>query len=196
MKLERKIEILKQYNYGKLATLQREEIINSEGCSDRRNTGYQNQAWGTQVLNMKTSLSMLVNGKLTINLDDNRESLFQFFQNNVLPKIQDVQTAYGFFSMVYSMVVFDEIEMEIDNEQDREDLSPLHDTNERIKKLGPALQQILILARKNTYESIEDNPEYQENYKIIQEFSYSTQNYRNKISELETRLKEVKPIPS
>lgn len=143
---------------------------------------------GTQVVILECSLSRIADGSLALPLEKSRKERVDFFKEKILPRVQEVQTAYGFFSMIYNSIPFEDIKKEM-SEEDKEDLAPLFETKEMVKRLGSALLNIFILARKNAYKGIKNNPEYLKNYKTIQEFLSHTNDYRNKIMELGSRLK-------
>jgi len=190
MDLESKLEIFYQYDCSKHATLKREGIM-IEGICDERTRGYQNQGWGAQMVNLGSGISYIAGGNLALPLDKSPNDLGKFFRNRILPMVENIQAAYGFFSMIYNSIPFEQIEAEIEMDQDKEDLSPLFDTRERIHKMGSAILAILSLARRKGYAKIDDDPIYTKNYPIIHDFSLHTQDYRLKMRELEKRKADL-----
>ena len=184
MQAEERLRILKECHYGKDYILAREGVNGSEISS----IGYRDQGWGTLFLNFAASLNMLVDGSLALPLNKDNDAVNEYYRHQVLPRVRDVTSSYGHFSMIYNSYGLDEIEERMETEEDRQDLGVLFENRDRIQRLGKAILRLLVMTRRSNYQDIREQDDFQANYGIFEDFRDHIPDLENKIGELETRL--------
>lgn len=169
MLLERKVELLRRYDF-------------SEHRTYSKTFNYSPPGFGNAGKCIVGALSYL------------RDLNFRVEDNEKEEEINLIIHAYGYMGLRYDTIDFAEIEREIEIEEDREDFSTLFKIRKILPKLGAALAEFIFYYYRNGFIVDPNSQEFIKAWDLAGELADISPSYRAKLTELEEQLKS-QPAP-